>query len=56
MKRKVIKSFNMILACITTISMFFITPSNVFAAEQTTSINLEASQKKTSSLKDAIYL
>lgn len=56
MKRKVIKSFNMILACTTTISMFFITPSNVFAAEQTTSINLETSQEKTSSLKDATYL
>jgi poly(3-hydroxybutyrate) depolymerase len=56
MKRKIIKSFNMILACVTAISMFFIVPSNVFAADQTASINLETSQEKPSPLKNATYL
>ena len=56
MKRKFIKPLNMILACVTAISMVLITPSYVFAAEQTTSINPKTLQAIPSSLKDATYV
>ena len=56
MKRKVIKPLNMILACVTAMSMFFVTPNNVFAAEQTTSINPKTTQAMPASLKDATYV
>lgn len=56
MKRKIIKPLNMILACVTAISMVLITPSYAFAAEQTTSINPKVLQARTASLKDATYV
>ena len=56
MKRKVIKSLKIMLACVTAISMVLITPNNAFAVEQATSINIGDLQTVSPSLKDATYV
>ena len=56
MKRKIIKPLNIILACVTASSMFFITPNNVLGAEQSNSINQNSLSIMSSALKDATYV
>jgi poly(3-hydroxybutyrate) depolymerase len=56
MRKKIIKSLNVILAFVTAISMVFITPNNVLGAEQTSSINQSSLKTMSSALKDATYV
>ena len=55
-ERKIIKPLNIILACVTASSMFFITPNNVFGAEQINSIKQNSLSIMSPALKDATYV